>query len=108
MNTIYKYESSFIESERFTNFHWFELELPMSARIVKTRFVYTVGSILSIWAIVDTEIKIKEKRRFEVFGTGYDIKNIEELNYIDTFFDERYVWHIFERIQKRFFSARIS
>lgn len=83
--TIWKYE--LIGSE-------LEIEVPSycQKKPLKIRYIQQQDK-LEIWFIVDPE-SILEKRKFRIIGTGHSVpKNAE---YIDTFFDGGYVWHLFE------------
>ena len=75
-----------------------KLSMPKGAEILT---VQTQHEIPRIWALVDPENE-KEKRYFEIFGTGHPIPidmGIER-KYINTFQLEegRLVFHLFERI----------
>lgn len=74
------------------------IEMPKGAKILT---VQNQNGNACIWALVDPENE-KEKRHFEVFGTGHNIhyNAATERKYINTFQleDGRLVFHLFERI----------
>ena len=85
MKTVYKYpldEKSDIRSA----------SIPRNSKIVHAGMQ---GDGLCIWAEVDTEEKILNKRYFSVFGTGSEIKG----NHITTFMMGPYVWHLYELLE---------
>lgn len=49
-----------------------------------------------LWAEVDKSMDL-ECRRFEIFGTGFTLPEGVDRTYIGTFFDDGFVWHIYER-----------
>ena len=54
--------------------------------------------IIFIWFLTDSSNKSEKKDRvFEIVPTGMAF-NDEFLKYIDTLFQEQFVWHLFERI----------
>ena len=52
---------------------------------------------LFIWVLVDTN-EDTEMRYFQIYGTGHTINSVEKHLYIDTIFQDIFVWHLFERI----------
>ena len=50
---------------------------------------------ICIWAAVDTEMPL-ELRYIEIIATGHNIHSTD-LTFIQTVFDQDYVWHVFER-----------
>ncbi len=52
-----------------------------------------------MWVIVDVDAELEE-RVFEIHGTGHNIRNIDEYEYIGTYIDNPFVWHLFELIKK--------
>ena len=75
------------------------VEMPKDAEILT---VQNQHGRVCIWALVNPENE-KEKRHFEVYGTGYDIFIYgfdTKLKYINTFqlFSGDLVFHLFERI----------
>lgn len=85
MKTIWKYQLERIGET--------SISMPKGAEILN---IGIQGNWLCLWALVDTEAE-KESRCFMVYGTGWEIDNIE-LSYIDTFITEIgfFVWHFFE------------
>ncbi len=53
-----------------------------------------------MWAIVDVDAELEE-RVFEIHGTGHNIRNIDEYEYIGTYIDNPFVWHLFELIKNK-------
>lgn len=54
------------------------------------------GKVASIWAIVDTEAPLVD-RKFYTFGTGQELfSNIGDFTHIKTIQQGQFVWHIFE------------
>lgn len=80
MKAIYKY---IVDKDPTT------LSIPKGAQIVH---VDHQGELSCFWAIVDTEAKT-ETRIFRVVGTGWYISGY---NYIGTYQDGVFVWHIVE------------
>lgn len=88
--TIRKYIVSLTDSQY--------IEMPQNAEILNLDIQ---NENLCLWVLVDHSEK-KEKRLFEVFGTGSDIyydMGIER-KYIDTFManNDSLVFHLFERL----------
>lgn len=72
------------------------VDMPKGAKILSAAYQ---GADLCVWAMVDPEKTIKEKRRFAVFGTGHEIDyEDQELIFIDTAFVDDLVFHVFELI----------
>jgi hypothetical protein len=70
--------------------------MPKGAEILT---VQRQGNMACIWAIVDPNAD-RERRVFEVFGTGqsmHDDMGVER-EYVNTFQQGPYVWHVFERL----------
>ena len=88
MKLIYKYE---------LNFEYSYIVIPKGATIVKAG---GQNDAIYIWCMFDeSNNSIQEGRTFRIFGTGEQIP--EHLTYIDTVFERRYVWHIFEEVATR-------
>lgn len=51
---------------------------------------------ICFWAKVDPKAKT-ETRLFGIYGTGWDIPNDTESEYVGTVQQGSFVWHIFER-----------
>jgi hypothetical protein len=56
--------------------------------------------VRSIWALVDTDKTMEERRIWRV-GTGWDLKEMfnglcPQIGFIGTIQDEYYIWHVFE------------
>jgi len=54
-----------------------------------------------MWVLHTTNTKIVEPRLFRIYGTGAEIKDLENLIYIGTFqmHNGDMVWHVFEEIE---------
>lgn len=74
------------------------IKLPIDAKILCVQSQYNLPYI---WAIVD-EKKPTETRQFRIFGTGFNIPENIELEYIDTFQlnNGTLVFHVFEEKRK--------
>lgn len=72
----------------------FALKMPLHAHILT---VQTQRDIPCIWALVDLEDEIGE-RRFKVFGTGHPANDADQFIYIGTFqlASGGLVFHLFE------------
>lgn len=84
MKTIWEYKLE------FNNIHVQEIEMPVDSKILK---VHKHFITLIMWAEVDDMGTPLELRYFKIFGTGW--AGIEG-KHIDTFFDENFVWHLYE------------
>ena len=83
MNRIYKYGLQLVHKNKVV--------MPKEAKILKASMQ---GSVPCIWALVDTN-KSDETRTFIIYGTGHEIVE-SNLEFIETFFQGPYVWHLFE------------
>jgi hypothetical protein len=82
---VYKY--------RFEPASHFDLLLPKGAEILKAG---KQGDAYCLWALVDIDAK-EQVRHFRWAGTGHDIIEVpENLRHVSTFFDDLFVWHVFE------------
>lgn len=100
MDTIFKYEVP-MQSH-------FTLSLPVKARIIRVAEQqagyfddgsgeWKEGMRSFLWAIVDTLNEHRE-RHFRIFGTGHNIPNLPDLEYIGTWdTEDGFVWHLFEK-----------
>lgn len=92
MKKIFKYQ---ITKELSTTN---EIEMPKDAIIIKVglQAANTLNQKrLTFWAIVNPD-NLMETRTFKVIGTGWEVPENEGHYYIDTVFDNGFVWHIFE------------
>ena len=90
MKTIWKFEIPLSLS--------FTIKMPIDAKILCID-VDQKNGCPCIWALVDSENK-EEERFFELFGTGNKInEDIVDMNYIGTYQNTPFVWHIFERVK---------
>jgi len=90
MKTIYKYK---------LNPGYTELELPLNAEVLHAD---CVGNDVFIWCLVHPEEDYaKEKRVFQVFGTGFNIPEDKRFEYVSTckMYDGALIWHVFEVIK---------
>ena len=91
-----------------------ELRLPSGARILT---VQTKDDEVNLWALVNPDAD-KETRHFEMYGTGHEVDDAPNLNYVGTTqqaiaFDgvqtpSVFVWHIFEVIRWKEKSASLK
>jgi hypothetical protein len=70
----------------------FELMLPTEAKILS---VDVQGEQPCMWALVEAE-NILEERRFVIVGTGHPAPTPTASEYIGTFQQPPFVWHLFE------------
>lgn len=73
------------------------IEMPKGAIILT---VQSQKDCPCIWALVNPE-KIREKRVFNIYGTGHDI-DCENIEYVGTFqaCEEDLIFHVFEENKK--------
>jgi len=85
-----------------------EVEMPQGSRILSVQVqkklaVVGTGPPKSvydpcIWALVNTEERKMIRRLFRIYGTGKPVDEpVESLNYVGTFQQGPFVWHVFER-----------
>ena len=82
--------------ERFKIQDEFELELPVMAEIVKVAVQKKNSGDdrkFCMWVLLDTEDEI-DTRKIYVVGTGHPAP--EDAEYVETFFDDHFVWHLFQ------------
>lgn len=90
MITVYKYE--FPEEMQMNNTYGrFTMKVPsgfvpLKADVQNNRRV--------VWCEVDTE-NVLERRTFLLVGTGKEISNKDEWEYINTFYQDGFVWHLY-------------
>ena len=75
------------------------IETPLDSKILRLQIQHEKICIL---VLVSSDLEM-EKRYFSIFETGSLIKNIEELDYIDTFqsLGGLLIYHVFENKNKR-------
>jgi hypothetical protein len=90
MKTIWKFTLALTDSQR--------IEMPEDAEILT---VQLQGETIQLWAVVDPgKADNTEMRTFEIHGTGNPIGDgVRE--YITTFQQPPFVWHVFERVEVR-------
>ena len=71
------------------------IEMPKGAEILAVQLQDSFNAC--IWAKVDPEEEEREKRRFEVIGTGHNFYDTNK-KYLATWQDGMFVWHLFEII----------
>lgn len=70
------------------------LTLPVGAEIVKLAYQ---NDILTMWYGRKVDEQQMERRTFRIVGTGHEIEESDnDVNYIDTVFQDSFVWHILE------------
>lgn len=72
----------------------FSHRMPKGARIL---CVQMQDGVPQIWALVDPNVG-NERRDFAVIGTGISDATLSKSQYIGTFQDPPFVWHLFEMI----------
>jgi len=70
-----------------------EVEMPSHSEIRK---VAMQANSVCMWAQVDNEVKGRQTRKFIMVGTGREFDACEYGEFVATFFDSQWVWHIFE------------
>jgi hypothetical protein len=87
MKTIWKFTLALTDSQR--------IEMPEETEILT---VQLQGETIQLWAVVDLHEPAKtEMRTFEIHGTGNPISDGMR-EYIGTFQQPPFVWHVFERV----------
>ena len=79
MKTIWKYELQLDD---------FSIVMPMGSKIITVENGF-------LWAIVDPDNE-DESREFAVHGTGHPITHQNSKEYVGTWFEGPFVWHLFE------------
>ena len=69
------------------------ITMPISTEIIHANIQ---NGLATIWAIVDSSNSLTEVRGFHVVGTGHDIP--DNCYHIGTYFENYFVWHVFEEI----------
>lgn len=84
MLTIYKYDISH------------PVEVPASAALLK---VGMQEGRINAWYCIDTDEVSTRIDRWAIIGTGWDMDDLGDIDYVDTLFDpEGFVWHIYKRL----------
>ena len=89
MKKIFKYELEFEDNGHVT------IGLPKDAWVVS---VGKQDDKFMVWAMVDPTLEKKEDRKFQLVGTGWPVKQPDNLLHLGMIFDGSYVWHIFENL----------
>ena len=72
------------------------VQLPEGAKVLSVAERGEFGNRLSVWALVDTEAPVQD-RRFRVVGTGHPFPDAEECRFVGTVQTRvGLVWHVFE------------
>lgn len=88
MKKVYKYELDFEQKNKTTVF------IPTDSKILK---IGLQGDDLFLWALVDTLNEKVEEIKIEIYGTGWEIENAEQLEHLMTYHQNGHVWHVFKR-----------
>ena len=88
MKTIYKY----LVPQQTK----FELEIPRGSKFLTLQ---KQNNSQAIWFEVDTEEK-KMRIKFEIYGTGWNLNSSMDKQYLGTFVDGAYVWHLYAKEYK--------
>lgn len=89
MKTIYKYTIAILDKQ--------EVVMPLGSKILT---VQEQNGKLRLWAMVDTDTKVKEIRGIAIYGTGNPMdSHMETFKYITTVQQHGgcLVWHVFEQ-----------
>ena len=71
-----------------------EMELPKGAKVLTVR---KEEGQRNMWVLVDPSVLTLERRTFLVVSTGNTIEeSMQDLSYVDTFFESGFVMHLFE------------
>lgn len=85
MKIVYKYELRVDASI---------VHMTKGAEVLKVELQGT-GDVPCMWVLEDPDEKVKEERRFEIYGTGHPMSE-KEYKYIGTVFPDYLVFHVFE------------
>lgn len=96
MRMVYRFDLPFGEVRE--NNGTFTLELPLGAIPLHVDVQQRAPHLPSMWVLVDVDEKRTVERRFVVVGTGTQDEEppASKSEYIGTFQDAGFVWHIFE------------
>ena len=94
MTTIWKF--TFKTSDSFT------IDMPEESKIIHIEIQYGKPTL---WAVVNTESPIKTKK-FKLIGTGHPIELNNKLNYLKTFSESIFIWHLFEDLKEINYATR--
>lgn len=84
MHTIYKYQIKRIAPA---------IKLPLGSQVLRAGIQ---NREVFIWALVNLDETEFVEREFAVWGTGWEIEEYPNVDFISTVFEGPYVWHIFE------------
>lgn len=84
MHTIYKYQIKPSDPG---------IKLPLGSQVLHAD---TQNGEFFIWALVNLDETEFVEREFAVWGTGWEIEEYPNVDFISTVFEGPYVWHIFE------------
>lgn len=91
MRTIWKYPIPITDE--------FTLELPFNSKILYVGWSRgsSIFDVAHVWVLIPDTEAYKIERKFHIFGTGNPImENENRLQYIGTFKEDKFVWHLFE------------
>lgn len=95
MRTIYKYKLENLTGHPSEVGIVAKVEIPWPADILK---VTAIGDDIYVYANVFTKNEGFETVEFRIFGTGWDMTWIQNIEYLDTvFMDNGLVWHVYEK-----------
>lgn len=69
--------------------------IPDKSRILKIK--YDQANEVNLWFLCNPHNSY-DRRDFQVIATGQPMEHEENLDYIDTVFQDSFVWHIFEKL----------
>lgn len=70
-----------------------EITMPAGAKIVHVA-QQRVGDVVTLWAEVNPDARVRETRYFAIIGTGHPIPDGYE--HVGTWLDDPFVWHLYE------------
>ena len=84
MKTIYKYELKMVA-------HQF-VDLPEDSKPLRAEFQ---NDKLCVWVLIPDTGRFNESYSFYIIGTGWEMDEDIQPDYISTVFKDGFVWHIF-------------
>lgn len=87
MNTIWKFTLTLTDRQ--------EITLPAGAQLLT---VQLQDGEPRLWALVDGYVGLTQVRTIEIHGTGNPIESGPQRQYVATFQQPPFVWHVFERL----------
>lgn len=74
------------------------VEIPSGALVLSVGLC-PITKKVAVWALVDPAAP-RERRTFQIFGTGEEIGDTTYLGYVGTVFQGPYVWHVMEKYKE--------